>query len=169
MKVTRKRVIRLIIVIIILSILFYMFVTEWRFERIRVIGAKMYIVEEYQDYYCKVKEGSGTFIGTYFYKDIYFSFGQKKKMLEKTKEDVTNYLEKLIEEHNDIFYKYEISNDFKQVCIYETPGIIDKQKRRELGPEVNSRIGRLIGLYYNIKEGRSRGLGQIVTFVEPDD
>jgi hypothetical protein len=156
---------------IILALLFCLYWNVLRFERVRIIGAKMNYVEEYKDYYYKseLKSVKTIITGSAIVEYIYFLRGQKDKMMEKIKDDVTNELEKLIEENGDIFYKYDISDDFKQVRIYEVSDDIDINRRRALGPEVNNRISSLIALYHDIKGGRPAGLHQIVKFIEEKD
>lgn len=147
---TKKKIL-IVIGIIILMILLYMFWTEWRFERVRVTGSKAQYIEEYEDYCHKVvfkpnpmpaPFGSSAYI-------IYFSFGQKKKMLDKIKEDVTNELEMLLEKYSDMFYKYEISDDFKKIYIYKS------SNKYRLSEITSGRISSLIGLYHNVKKGRT--------------
>jgi hypothetical protein len=141
--------------VITFAILFLVYWNEILFGRVRVFGAKMDYVEEYQDYYYRAEIKVIRFIATSVVKDVYFKPGQRKKMYKKIREDATNELEQLIVEYGDIFYKYEISDDFRQICIYETPGGIGRRGFFDLRPGVINRIESLIGLYHNIKEGRS--------------
>ena len=90
-------------------------------------------------------------------------------MLERIKEDVDSDLKSIIEEHNDIFYKYEISDDFKLVYLYETPNGSGKSVFFDLRPGTLSRIKSLIALYHSIKEGRTVGIHQAVKFIEIGD
>ena len=163
----------IIIGVAILVLLFCVYWVVWRVD-IPVARGSRYL-HEYEDYYYKTESILPLFsfnfgTGRAGRQIIYFKPGQKGKMLKQIKKDVNGYLEALIEEHGDIFYRYEINDDFKQARIYETPGSIDRRKRSELGPEVNSRIGSLIGLYHNIKEWRRpEGIYQAVAFIPPDD
>ena len=171
MKLKKRTSIFIAIGIIISAILFYMFMTEWRVERVRLFSGSMDYVEEYRNYYYKTERKQvKTFVmGSTIVKDIYFKPGQKKKMLEKIKEDVINELEELITEHSDIFYKYEISDDFKQVCIYETPGGIGRDGFVDLRPGVISQISFLIPLYHCIKEGRGAITDNMFKIIESAD
>jgi len=92
-------------------------------------------------------------------------------MLEKIKEDITYYLEKTVEEHGDIFYKYEISDDFKQVRIYEASGDIDRNKHAEIDRGTLIRIQSLLGLYHSIKIGSSASMPTdfIFEIISPND
>ena len=90
-------------------------------------------------------------------------------MREKIREDVTTALENLIEEHSDVFYRYEISDDFRQVRIYEASGIMDIHNmdihmRHELRIGIISRIRSLIGLYHSIKTGGPASMPTNFTF-----
>lgn len=158
----------IIVGIFILAVAVYAYWTEWRFERVRV-GAGMDYVEDYQDYYYKAETVQGwlKIVETVWVKKVYFLPGQKEKMLEKIKEDINHSLETLIEEDSDIYYKYEISDNFRVVYLYEASGNIDKQRRDELGPGI-IRIEFLIGLYHNIKEGHSVGFGtnELIEIIE---
>lgn len=174
MKLKKRTIILMIIsigiiilaILVSVSTLVYLYWTEWRVEKVRVTGgARRNYIEEYEDYYYKAKDGSGFFNS---YTDIYFKPGQKEKMLEKIKEDVINELEKRIAEFSNVYYKYEISDDFKQVRIYAALSYSERYERRdELNTGVN--IGSLIALYHNIKDGRIEGLSKIVTYIEPED
>jgi len=149
----KKKIIHIGICICILAGL-YSYWTVWRFDRVDVTVMAHEIVEEYQDYYSKVRVKTVYgFIGYAFRTTIYFLPGQKEQMLEKIREEVSDELETLIKQHGDIFYKYEISDDFKQVRIYRTPGYIWGGGRHALESKVRNRIGILIELHHNIKEG----------------
>jgi len=69
--------------------------------------------------------------------------------------------QELIEKHGDIFYKCEIRDDFRGVRIDETPGGIGRSGFVDLRPGLINRIQHLIGLYHNVKEGRSTGLSHV--------
>jgi hypothetical protein len=154
----------------IIMLLMISYVVGWPIERVRLIG--VIDLDEYKDYYIAAKHKSvwAIITGSAGVTDVYFLPGQKKRMLEKIKEDVIYYLEKLIEEHGDVFYKYEISDDLWSVRIYETLGEIDGDKRRNLGPKVNSRIGFLTILYHGISGiERPVGTDQALEFIEPGE
>ena len=89
--------------------------------------------------------------------------------MSKIKEDVINELEGIIEKHSDVFCKYEISDDFKKVLVYEASGDIDRHKHDEIRRETLAPVQSLVWLYHNIKNGRSVGMGQVITVVEPGD
>ena len=145
--------------------LLYGYWTEWRFERIKVYNAIQYI-DEYEENYYKVKfKLERGWFGSSGVKIIYFLPGQKEKMMSKIKEDVINYLEEIIEKHGDIFYKYEVSDDFKQVLVYET-SCDNKHMHNDI---LDGQISSLVWLYHDIKNDRSSDVGQVVTVIEPDD
>ena len=123
MKKGTKKVIGVGIGILLVVVCLYL--TDWRLERIRVTGLAADIVIEYRDYYQRasfMRRGlpMASPFGGFQYRNVFFSPGQKEKMLEKIREDVSAILDTLIKENSDIFYKYEISYDFKNVRIYET-------------------------------------------------
>ena len=162
----------ILIAIFVLAAVFCSYLFGWPIERVRLIGRDMYIVDEYQDYYfsAKIKKSRDWIMGnTHFVCDVYFLPGQRKKMTGKIKTNIISELEIVIKEHGNIFYKYEISDDFKQILIYEISSDIDKLVRYHLKNEVGSRIGTLFELYLNINEGHvvsSDGLG--ARFIYPD-
>lgn len=179
MKAKTKKGILISIGVVILLITLY--IAGWPIERVTVTGGKMNYIDEYQNYYFMSMYMKGLFQfgdGTIWIREVYFLPGQKEKILEKLKQDVNNYLEKLIEEHGDTYYKYEISDDFRTVRIYEASGYIDrsydlgpKVRDYDLGSEVSTRIESLIGLYHNIKEGQSAGFSsnELVVFIKSGD
>ena len=145
------------------------------FSRVRVVGGAY--LEDYRGYYfIAVPRWRGLSWGQSrpSRKDVYFLPGQRGRMLERIREDIINELDEFIEEHGDIFYRYEISDDFRQMRLYAASGITDGGSRRgELGWEVSARIGTVLQLYHNIREGRvfarsvdSSGYG--VTVRDPD-
>ena len=154
-------VVSIIIVIFILAIFsFIYFWTELRVD----IPAVEYI-DDYRDYYFTTRFVKRRALFGYVDRQIiYFLPGQKGKMLKKIKEDVINELERLITKHGDIFYKYEISDDFKQVRIYESSGDIDVQQRDELDRIILRRVLSLTGLYHCVKNGRSASIPTDYTF-----
>ena len=173
-KITGKKPIsklKILVIIVItlatLIILFLIYCALWRVE----IPTGEYL-DDYQDYYymTKIEWRRNWFTGTEVGRHIvYIKIGQKGKMLDKIKEDVTNELNELVAEHGDAFYKYEISDDFKHIYIYIISRDINKQIREEIfrGRPIN--ISSLIELYHNIKDGKFEWYGQIITFIEPDD
>ena len=161
-----KRTIKPVIIgLIILTILFITYSTIWR---VRVSSSGQDYVERYRDYYYMAVYKPNTMPAPFgnSSKIIYIKIGQKEKMLKKIKEDVINYLAKLIEEYSDIYYKYEISDDFKQVRIYKIKKNIDATKNYDSKLESIS-LSDLIGLYHNIKEGHSVDIHPAVKFIEP--
>jgi hypothetical protein len=146
---------------------------EWRYERISVSGRCTVFVDNYKDYYAKAKD---VYVRTLIMrnvvhnKKIYFLPGQKEITLGKIKEDVINDLKTITEENNDIFYKYEISDDFRKVRIYENTNDFDKRKGYELSPKVSNLIGSKIELYSQIKNGQIIGFGidEGVKFIEDE-
>jgi hypothetical protein len=161
-KVKKKAIILIGMGATILALLFYGYWTEWRFDRVRVSGKAMHYVHDYEEYYFKAEDGSGRFIYAYDYKKIYFLSRQRNKMLEKIKEDVSSDLNSIIENYGDLFYRYEISDDFKQVCIYETSHD-SRYWRYYIG---SSQLASLIELYHNLKESRPASIHQAVKFIE---
>ena len=164
---TKKKKIILGLCIIVFVILGYVYWTQWRIERISIPTNRFF--EEYSDYFYRTRRVVGrTLVGTTAHSQIiYFKPGQRRQMIERVRQDIINELEKLITEHSDIFYRYEIDDDFRRVRIYEVQGL-DRvaSSRRTLGPDVNQRISSLIVLYHNIRVGgRAGGFHQIVTFV----
>jgi len=120
-----------------------------------VLGG-MDLVADYQDYYFRavyrrgwINLGTGR-VDSY---GIYFLPGQRGRMLGRIREDIINELDELIEEHGDIFYRYEISDDFRQVRIYVSVATGDG-RRRALVHEMRLQIGTVLQLYRSINEGR---------------
>jgi len=72
----------------------------------------------------------------------------------------------IVKEYGDIYYKYEISDDFKQVRIYEASGNIDRQRRDQINLD---RIHSLVALYHSIKENRTASIPTTFTIniIEP--
>lgn len=132
----------------------------------------MSCVDEYQDCYFMSKYKKALLQlgdGTVWIRDVCFLPGQKEKMLKRINEDVNNYLEKLIYKHGDIFYKYDISNDFRMVRIYKVSSDISRGWHYDLEIEAYGRIAPLTWLYHDIKKDNSEGMNQIIDFIEPGD
>ena len=164
-----KKKMRIVIGIIILVIISD--IIGWPIERVSITGAKMAYIPIYKDYYLMTKDKKALLnlgTGTPWNKVVYFLPFQRGRMREKIKEDVINYLEKLIEVYGDIFYKYEITDDFDRVYIYEVASGVDSDLCYKLETKVNSDIGSLIGLYLEVK-GHTKDYGRIVNFVKPND
>ena len=154
----RKKVI-LIIIAVIALLAFLAYWNVFRFERVRVSGGQR-LLAEYSDYYYKAvfrTNRAGSLFGASWY-NVYFLRGQRVGMVERIREDILAELEMFVEEYADAFYRYEISNDLRQVWIYET-----SDDWRTIVGEVTTihitssttRIQSLMGLYQNIKEERS--------------
>jgi|GEM_PF-3674362 len=160
-----------IISIILLPILLYLLWTQFLFVRIGVTGRKMSCVENYKEYYYKTEiEYKSGFLtnGKEPVRIIYFLPGQRNRMMKKIKEDVIYLLDELIEKYSDIYYNYEISNDFKQVLIYETYNTAYQDPYHDKFEETCGNIVSLIGLYQNIKKGHSIDIHKAVKFITPD-
>jgi len=101
---------------------------------------------------------------------IYLKIGQKGKMLNKIKEDVTNSLETMIKEYGDIFYKYEISDDFKRICVYEVSEDVYNNRRDEVGRRLAG-IQSLTGLYHSIKNANDASIptDYTIDIIKPGD
>ena len=152
--------------IIIFAIIFYSYWVEWRFDRETI--ESRYNVEHYENYYYKLKYFSRHFIYTHNYKKIYFLPGQRDLLLEKIEEDINNELTNIVEQNKDAFHKYEISDDFMRVSIYETSNdITDRNERKHT---VKNNIESKIELYIRIKHKRRMGFGngEGITFLEED-
>ena len=154
MRTRQKREIAISIGLLILPLL--LFAVGWPINRVRITGRSMYTIEEYEDYYffAKSKEHWFKIWQTSWVKDVYFLPGQKRKLLKKIKEDVNTCLEELIAEYSDVYYKYEISDDFMDVFLYKKSAYKDEEKYSSYGEPIG-RIQMLINLYQNIKEGHS--------------
>ena len=152
----------------VFALLFYAYWTNWRFEKIRTSGYEDYI-DDYREYIYKTETVwfknlwfEESWLGT----KIYILPSKKELLLEKIKEDVINALEYLIGEYGDIFYKYEVSDDFMQVRIYQvSDGYM--YWRDFVEPEATNRLRPLIALYHNIKEGHRVAIHQAVKYIEP--
>ena len=146
---------------------------DWRVERVRVIGRSQNIVEDYEDYYLRANTKriqNWIMGGTNTVTDIYFLPRQRARMTERIREDIINELEILVNDHSNIFYRYEISDDFRQARIYEATSPIDGLKQIGTRNDVSIKIGTLIELYNTIKEGQTaRFQDRTVVFVEHSD
>ena len=163
--VIRKKPI--IIIGIILALLFFGYWTSWRFERVNILAnTSVRYLNDYQDYFHRTEVVfRRTLVGTTASRQIiYFSRGQRNRMLERIKEDVKYELASLIEEHSDIFYRYEISDDFTHIRIYETPGGIGRSGFFDLRPSVIMRMHSLVGLYHSVRLRRSASIPSDYTF-----
>ena len=166
-----KKIKRICIGAVILAVVLFAYLWATRAE---ISGRAANLVEDYQGYYLAAKWRQGWFnfgYGRPWVKEIYFLPGQKGAMLRKIKEDIVNGLETLTTEHGDLFYKYEVSDDFRQMRIYE----VIEDARYIIRNEELGKIGRLadlVTLYYKIKEGFTTSLdyvnGEGIIFVEPD-
>ena len=69
------------VLIVVMFGLLYGYWTEWRFERIRLIGNLIYYTDEYKDYYYKTVYKPNTMPAPFGSNGeiIYFLPGQKKK------------------------------------------------------------------------------------------
>jgi hypothetical protein len=164
----RKIIIISIIILVILGTLFFAYCIVWRVDVLA--NVQVDYLNDYRDYYFTTRLViRRTIVGTTAARQIiYFKPGQKGKMLNKIKSDVTNYLEELVEEYGYIFYKYEISDDFKRVKIYETPGSIGSSVLFDLNPKLIRRIRSLTALYNSIEEGStSSNSVEIIKYIEP--
>ena len=148
---------------------------------VKTHGRAADLVEEYQAYYFKEvwRHGFSPWGTNNWFRYIYFLPGQRTGMRNKIGEDITNKLETLVEEHGEIIYKYEISNNFKGVRIYIASGDIDRNKLYDIQYEMKERLGALIELYQCVKEGHPVSINQVhdengvltgegVIFIEPD-
>ena len=156
MRVKKRTIVLVGIGVIVLALLFYAYWTNWRFEKVTIIGRKMNYIEGYKDYYYKSeRKRVKSFIArSVVVEDIYFLPGQKERMLEKIKEDVMGDVEKVMEEYSDILYKYEVSDDFTRVQFYRVSRDIDESKLSGKSSGIGHRIQSLMGLYHRIQKGR---------------
>ena len=166
-KGTGKKIFRGVVVFAILSLVYLI---VWRVS-MRASTSVIYL-DDYRNYYFFTRFKPKTMPAPFgsSRQIIYFKPGQKGRMLKKIRKDVTGVLETLIEEHEDIFYKYEMSDDFSEVRIYETPDGIGRYGFDKIEPEVMGRIQSLIGLYHNIKKGdsASQPTDYIFDIIKPD-
>ena len=89
---------------------------------ITVEGYGSYCVSDYDEFYLYKKASGRPFLDfgeghrtTY---RIWFSPGQKEKMLNKIKEDVNSELEQIKNDNSNIIKDYSISDDFTAVDVY---------------------------------------------------
>ena len=136
-------------------VLFCGYWSEWRFEKVTVSGRYLKFIDDYKDYFFKTKDGARRgWTDWYVYKKIYFLPGQKELFLNKIKNEISVELEIMVKENNDIFYKYEIHDDFKQVYLYENKDYMDEKKRNSIRDNIIiDRIIPKIKLYNDIKNG----------------
>ena len=168
MRKRQKREIAVSIGLLILPLL--LFVVGWPISQVRIAGRSMYTIEEYEDYYfmAKTQGGKPTFFQSVWVKDVFFLPGQKRKLLKKIKEDVNTCLEELIAEYSDVYYKYEISDDFMDVFLYKNSGYKDAEKSISSYSKTAGQVQKLIGLYQNIREGQTvPSDGHGVKVIEP--
>ena len=167
-KITGKKIIsKMIMIIIILAVLYLAYCTLWRVD----IGTNIYLIN-YRDYYyaTKVVHKNSIIYGAVHRQIIYIKIGQKGKMLNKIKEDVINSLETMIKEHGDIFYKYEISDDFKRICVYEVSEDVYNNRRDEVGRRLDG-IRSLMGLHHSIKNPNDVSMfgDYVLDIIKPGD
>lgn len=117
---------------------------------ITVEGYGSYCVSDYDEFYLYKKASGRPFLDfgeghrtTY---RIWFSPGQKEKMLNKIKEDVNSELEQIKNDNSNIIKDYSISDDFKTVTIY----YVDNKEVYVDWSLINSRIQ----LYHEISGDR---------------
>ena len=151
---TRKKRIKKIIIILIISAIsffIYYYFTEMRIEIGYTRGVRF--LDDYSDYFDRTVLIRRTFIGTASIQVIHFRPGQRRLMLERIREDIKDSLKALIEEHGDVFYRYEISDDIRHVRIYETQG--GPGRRVLINPDPDpgpiSRIQSLLWLYHSVR------------------
>ncbi len=87
-----------------------------------VEGYGRYCVPDYDEFYLYKKASGPPFLNfgegyNVTYK-IWFSPGNKEKMLNKIKEDVNSELDQIKNDNSDIIKDYSVSDDFKTVTIY---------------------------------------------------
>ena len=169
-----KNIKRICIGVILLAVMFCVYVLATRAE---AHGRAAHLAEEeYQGYYIKAVWRRGWFTlgtGWSWTLDIYFLPGQKTRMINKIKEDIFNDLETLVEENGDIFYKYDLSNDFRGIRIYIASGDVDGDRLYDIRRDMGGKLGTLLELHYTISDGQLGGFshtnGDGVFFIEPDD
>ena len=175
MKVKTKMWLGIVIVIVVLSLLVYEYWTNWRFDRIRITGVTANLcLNRYRLYYYKAEREKrwielnfGT--GSVQYVYVYFLPGQRDRLLEKLKDDIISGLDTLIEEHSDLYYKYEIHDDFKRASIYKT---LEFSEGNSLNNPLHTEVGGLLSdqfsLYNAVRAGHNTGFSEpIILEIEP--
>lgn len=169
-KPSKKIMIGISVTVTVLVTLFCVYWTQCRVDILA--STKIKYLDDYRDYYfyTKVQTGMG-FMQNISRQIIYFKPGLKEAMLEKIKEDVSGILETLVEQHSDIFYKYEISDDFTIVNLYVASSYYDEHRLSDVESEAISRISSLMPLYHEVKEGGTVASGEDYTFniIEPNN
>ena len=140
---------------------------DWRFDKVYVYaGDQSAYIDDYRDYIYKSEPvGFKNWFGaTWSGRTLYFLPKERDKMLEKIKEDIIAYLDQMVGEHGDIFPKYEVSDDFSQMRIYQAAlDIINANK-----PSVvwaNSRFSvHLFSFYHSVKKGHPAYMNDDYTF-----
>jgi len=153
--------------LIILPMQYFTYCALWRVD-IAASTQVEYLSEYRQYYYATRSVNRWALFGYATRQIIYFKPGLKGKMVAKLKEDVTKSLEALIAEHGDIFYRYEISDDFMQVRIYEVSGGMGEYGFYDVSPGTIKRIKSLIALYHSIKGGHSIATDNVIRLIEPE-
>jgi hypothetical protein len=134
------------------------------------------IMEEYKGYYLSAKNvkplvdfsmGEGNYGKT----KVWFLFGQKRALMVKLQQDVIGELDNVINNNNDLFQKYEISDDFKTIKVF----INNETKENQRGKTVtrqeelknNKSIVSKVYLHYELVHGyKPGGIGDIIEYVE---
>ena len=123
-------------------------------------------VEDYNEYYLYKKDILITpLIGvngsTPAYK-IWFLPGQKKKLLNKIKEDIYTELSQIAEENSHIISDYKINNDLKRIYIY-----IYKNKDLPQNFDWEETIELKVSLYHQFLRGEENTeLENIINYIE---
>ena len=125
-------------------------------------------VNDYNEYYLYKKEcysisplqfpGSGA----YQYYKVWFLPGQKRKLLDKIKEDVNIELENVIANNSEILKSYEISDDFKKIYIY-----LNENADIPFGFGSNMTVEERVVLYHQLILGIGRiELRSIINYIQ---
>ena len=126
---------------------------------IRVIGRQADCLKYYEDYYFSAtRKLTLGFVGRReAFTRVTLIPGQKGKLLRAISEDIINDLETLIKEYSDIYYDYEIIDDFRRIAVY----VSDITEARKCYNELNYNIHDKSALYRNIRLGRLEGIGTL--------
>ena len=115
----KKIVIRSIIIMLLITAIILIIVNSLA---TKIEGYGVLCVSDYDEFYLYKKASGRPFLDfgeghrtTY---RIWFSPGQKEKMLNKIKEDVNNELEQIKNNNSNIIKDYSISDDFTAVDVY---------------------------------------------------
>ena len=170
-KVRPRTIVLASIGVAVLALLFYAYWTDWRFEKIRISGYTEDYIDDYREYIYKTETvwfNNLWFENSWLGTKLYILPSKKELLLEKIKEDVINALEYLIGEYSDIYYKYEVSDDFRRINVYQASRDIDENKRNNALANSNFSV-YLISLYHSIRKGHSasRPTDYTVKFIEP--